>query len=130
MLVGIMPPLRALVVDDSPMMRRSVALALSRIPRLTCEEAQDGAEGLRKFTAAPFDLVVTDVNMPLMDGLKLIHHLRQGGHHRVPIVVLTTESADEDRQRALSLGASAYLIKPVQAKEVLDTVRQLLSLDG
>jgi two-component system chemotaxis response regulator CheY len=119
-----MPPLRALVVDDSPMMRRSVALALSRIPRLTCEEAQDGAEGLRKFTAAPFDLVVTDVNMPLMDGLKLIHHLRQGGHHRVPI-----ESADEDRQRALSLGASAYLIKPVQAKEVLDTVRQLLSLD-
>lgn len=112
------------------MMRRSVALALARIPRLVCEEAQDGAEGLRKFTAAPFDLVVTDVNMPLMDGLKLIHHLRQSGHHRVPIVVLTTESADEDRQRALSLGASAYLIKPVQAKEVLDTVRQLLSLEG
>lgn len=124
-----MQPLRALVVDDSPLMRRSIALALARIPSISCEEARDGAEGLRKFTLAPFDLVVTDVNMPLMDGLKLIHHLRSAGHHAVPIVVVTTEAADEDRQRALALGASAYLIKPVQAREVLETVRKLLALD-
>jgi two-component system chemotaxis response regulator CheY len=123
-----MNPLRALVVDDSPLMRRSIALALQRIPSLSCEEAQDGAEGLRKFGGSPFDLVVTDVNMPLMDGLKLIHHLRSGAFRQVPIVVVTTESAEADRQRALALGANAYLTKPVQAHVVVETVRELLSL--
>src|SRR5690606_36154154 len=125
-----MNPLRALVVDDSPLMRRSIALALQRIPALSCDEAQDGAEGLRKFSADAFDLVVTDVNMPLMDGLKLIHHLRTGGFRQVPILVVTTESAAEDRQRALALGANAYLIKPVQARLVEETARELLSLSA
>lgn len=121
--------IRALVVDDSQAMRRSIMYALQRINGVVCTEAQDGAEGLKKLTQSRFDLVLTDINMPLMDGLKLISHIRQATDHRsVPIVVITTEGAAADRERAMALGASAYLVKPVQAKVVMDTVKGLLKL--
>lgn len=125
-----MDTLRALVVDDSPAMRRNLVYALTRLgQQIECVEAQDGAEGLRKFHSEPFDLVLTDINMPLMDGLKLVSQIRKGKHHsQVPIVVITTESSAEDRSRAMELGASAYLVKPIQARDVLDTVKRLLSL--
>lgn len=123
-----MSELSALVVDDSPAMRRNVVQALHRIA-IRCSEAQDGAEGLKRYTENRYDLVVTDINMPLMDGLKLISAIRQLPEGtKVPIVVITTEAAQEDRERALKLGASAYLIKPVQAKTVQDAVRDLLGL--
>jgi len=121
--------IRALVVDDSQAMRRSIVYALQRLGGVVCVEAGDGAEGLKKFTQGQFDLVVTDINMPLMDGLKLISHIRQSPEHQdIPIVVITTEAATADRERAMALGASAYLVKPVQARVVLDTVKGLLNL--
>jgi two-component system, chemotaxis family, chemotaxis protein CheY len=122
--------IRALVVDDSQAMRRSIMYALQRVTGMVCIEAQDGVEGLKKLTTqGRFDLVLTDINMPLMDGLKLIHHIRQTEAHRsVPIVVVTTEGAAADRERAMALGATAYLVKPVQARVVLDTVKELLKL--
>lgn len=123
--------IRALVVDDSQAMRRSIMYALQRLGGVVCVEAQDGAEGLKLLTTqGRFDIVLTDINMPLMDGLKLISHVRQATDHRnVPIIVITTESAQADRERALALGASAYLVKPVQARTVQDTVRELLKLE-
>jgi two-component system chemotaxis response regulator CheY len=123
--------IRALVVDDSQAMRRSIMYALQRLGEVVCVEAQDGAEGLKKLaTQGRFDVVLTDVNMPLMDGLKLISHIRQATDHRdVPIVVITTQSAQADRARAMALGASAYLVKPVEAQAVRDTVRGLLRLE-
>ncbi|MGA9526161.1 MAG: response regulator [Myxococcaceae bacterium] len=125
-----MEQLRALVVDDSQAMRRNIMFALHRMGLFTVDEAQDGVEGLKKFNQSRFDLVLTDINMPLMDGLKLVGHIRhQSGHPEVPIVVVTTESAEEDRQKAMKLGASAFLVKPVQAREIVDTVRNLLRLD-
>lgn len=126
-----MTRLRALVVDDSQAMRRSILFALQRMGGFTLEEACDGVDALKKLTSQRYDLVLTDINMPLMDGLKLIRHLRQAKENAaVPIVVITTESAAEDRQKAMDLGASAYLCKPVQAKEVMDTVRSLLGLEA
>lgn len=123
--------IQALVVDDSQAMRRSIVVALQRLEGVTCAEAGDGAEALRMFAQqGRFDLLVTDINMPLMDGLKLIAHVRQDPARRqMPIVVITTESAEADRSRALALGASAYLVKPVQAKAVIDTVRGLLGIE-
>ena len=124
-----MTDLRALVVDDSQAMRRSLVFALQRLTGLHCEEAADGAEGLKKLTGGRYDLVLTDINMPLMDGLKLIHLIRSSAAHRtVPVVVITTEAAAKDRSRAMALGASAYLVKPVQAHTVLETVKSLLKL--
>ena len=124
-----MDTLRALVVDDSAAMRRNLIYALSRLGGVECVEAQDGAEALKRFHAQPFDLVLTDINMPLMDGLKLVSQIRRGAlRAQVPIVVITTESAAEDRERAMNLGASAYLVKPIQARDVIDTVKGLLEL--
>lgn len=123
------PEIRALVVDDSQAMRRSIAYALERLVGIVCEEAQDGADALRKFARAKYDLVLTDINMPLMDGLKLIQAIRQDqGNTTVPIVVISTESAASEQARAMQLGASAYLVKPVQARTVVQTVKDLLHL--
>ena len=124
-----MTQIRALVVDDSQAMRRSIMYALQRLGGVVCVEATDGADALKKFTQGQFDLVLTDINMPLMDGLKLISHIRSApAQNNVPIVVITTEGAVVDRERAMALGASAYLVKPVQAKVVLETVKGLLNL--
>ncbi len=121
--------LHALVVDDSSAMRKQLCYALRRVVGMEAVEAGDGADAWRKLTTASFDIVLTDINMPLLDGLKLVALVRAGGAHRhVPLVVITTEGAEADRRRAMSLGASAYLVKPVQANQVVDTVRSLLGL--
>jgi len=124
-----MSHLFALVVDDSPAMRRQLAAALQRVPGLKTVEAADGAEAWRKLAAGTFDILLTDINMPTLDGLKLIALVRAGGpHQRIPIVVITTEGADADRRRAMSLGADGYLVKPVQANQVVESVKVLLRL--
>jgi two-component system chemotaxis response regulator CheY len=125
-----MAQLHALVVDDSPAMRKQLSYALQRVMGMDATEASDGADAWRKLATSSFDIVITDINMPLMDGLKLVSLVRSGGpHQRVPIVVITTESAEADRRRAMALGASAYLVKPVQAQQVVDTVKTLLRMD-
>lgn len=126
-----MSGLLALVVDDSTAMRRQLALALQRVPGLKAVEAGDGAEAWRKLASGSFDLLITDVNMPILDGLKLISLVRAGGpHQRIPVVVVTTEGAEADRRRALSLGADDYLVKPVQASQVVEAVKKLLWIKG
>jgi two-component system chemotaxis response regulator CheY len=118
---------RALIVDDSASMRRQLFHALRRVGEVDAVEATDGADAWRKLASTRFDLVLTDVNMPVLDGLKLVAMVRSGGAHRsTPIVIITTEGAEADRKRAMSLGATAYLVKPVQAQQVIDTVRALL----
>ncbi len=121
--------IRALVVDDSLQLRRSVMYALQKVPNLLCVEAGDGAEALRKLRGSHFDIILSDINMPVLDGLKLVAHVRQDPVlAKLPIVMITTESAEADRERAMALGANAYLVKPVQAAEVLETVKSLLGL--
>ena len=110
-------------------MRKQLACALQRIPGMSAVEATDGADAWRKLSTAPFDVVLTDINMPLLDGLKLVALVRAGGaHQRVPLVVITTEGAEADRRRAMSLGANAYLVKPVQAAQVVEAVKGLLRI--
>ena len=119
-----------LVVEDSPMMRQLLVLALSRVKSLRVTEADDGVDGLRKLAGGKFDIILTDINMPIMDGLKLVKRVRTDPVHKdVPIVVITTESAEEDRQRALSLGANAYITKPIQAPQVIAKVKELLGIE-
>ncbi len=123
------PPkqLNVLVVEDSPPMRKMIVFALSRVKSLTVVEADDGVDALRRLAATKFDLVITDINMPILDGLKLVKRLRADEtYQHVPIVIITTEGAAEDRQRALSLGANAYITKPIQAAQVLKVVREML----
>ena len=120
---------RVLVVDDSRAARQVLVSAMEALGSGACDEAADGAEALKRFASGEYDLVVTDVHMPRLDGLKLIHHIRAGGRRAdVPILVVTTEAAEADRARAMGLGASAYLVKPIQPGRVSSAVRELLGL--
>jgi len=121
--------LHALVVEDSPTMRQLIVFALSRLRTLKVVEADDGVDALKKLSQRKFDVLITDINMPMMDGLKLVAMVRKDEVHRdVPIIIITTEGAQEDRQRALSLGANAYITKPIQAPQVIQKVKELLKL--
>ena len=118
-----------LVVEDSKTMRAMLAESLTRIPGMEVVEAENGLAGIRALATQQFDLVVTDVNMPVMDGLKLVRHVRgDPRHEKTPIVIITTESAPNDRDRAMALGANAYIEKPIQAPRVIRAVKRLLEV--
>src|SRR5688572_9670578 len=120
---------KALVVEDSPTMRQLIVFALRRLKALAVTEADDGVDALKKLQGETFDILITDINMPVMDGLKLVSMVRKDATHKdIPIVIITTEGAQEDRQRALSLGANAYITKPIQAPQVISKVKDLLKL--
>ena len=121
---------RILIVEDSPTMRQLLVFALKRMKGVDIVEAQDGMDGLRKVTGDEFDLAFVDINMPVMDGLKLISLIRgEENLAAMPICVITTEGAKEDRERALSLGANEYLTKPIQANKVLAVAKSLLKIE-
>jgi len=125
-----MSNLKVLVVEDSPTMRQLIVFALKRIRGLQIVEANDGVGGLKKLSAEKFDLILTDINMPIMDGLKLVSLIRNDPQYKVvPVVVITTEGAQEDRDRALALGANEYITKPIQTAKIIEVVRRLLE-DG
>ncbi len=121
---------RILIVEDSPTMRQLLVFSLRRLKNVELVEAADGMDGLRKVSSDEFHLAFVDINMPVMDGLKLISLMRgEEGLQDIPVVVITTEGAEEDRERALALGANEYLTKPIQANKVLDVARALLKVD-
>lgn len=118
-----------LIVEDSPTMRQLIVFALKRLRGTRIVEASDGVDGLKKLSAEKFDLIFTDINMPVMDGLKLVSLLRSNENYRAtPIVVITTEGAQEDRERALALGANDYITKPIQANRLQDIARGFLGI--
>jgi len=118
---------KVLVVEDSPTMRQLIVFALKRIRGFQIVEANDGVDGLKKLSAEKFDLILTDINMPIMDGLKLVSMVRNDPNYKdTPIIVITTEGATEDRERALALGANEYITKPIQTMQILDTVKKLI----
>ncbi len=120
---------KVLVVEDSPAMRQLIRFALSKVKDLEVVEANDGVDGLSKVSGQKFDLLVVDINMPIMDGLKLIDMVRKNAEHKdVPILIITTESAEEDRQRAMALGVEEYLTKPVQSQQIVESAKKLLGM--
>ncbi len=118
-----------LIVEDSPTMRQLISFALKRLRGIRIVEANDGVDGLKKLSAERFDLIFTDINMPIMDGLKLVSMVRNDPNYKtVPIIIITTEGAQEDRERALALGANDYITKPIQPNRILDVAKSLLSI--
>jgi len=126
---GSMSTYKVLVVEDSPTMRQLIVFALKRMRGLSIVEASDGVDGLKKLSVEKFDLIFTDINMPIMDGLKLVSLVRNDPSYKsVPIVIITTEGAHEDRERALALGANEYITKPIQTTKIIDSAKRLLNL--
>ena len=124
-----MSTFNVLVVEDSPTMRQLIVFALKRIRGLNITEANDGVDGLKKISAEKFDLILTDINMPIMDGLKLVSLVRNDPNHKdVPIVIITTEGATEDKDRAMAIGANDYITKPIQTIKIIEVAKRLLNI--
>ena len=120
-----MTPRCALIVDDSSTMRQLIGFAVRRIPGLAVVEAENGVEALRLLGERSFDLILLDINMPVMSGFTLLEEL-QSRSDVPPVIVITTEDAQEDIDRALALGAAAYVMKPVTGPVLLDAIRQVI----
>ena len=115
-----------LAVDDSSSLRQMVAFSLKAAGYLVVE-AVDGQDGLEKAKLQAVDLVLTDQNMPRMDGLTLTRTLRaQARHGRVPILILTTESGDEMKQAGRAAGATGWLVKPFDPPRLLEVIGKVI----
>ena len=120
---------KILVVEDSPTMRQLIIFTLKRLKDVEILEASDGVDGLKKIAGNKFDIIFTDINMPIMDGLKLVSLVKSDPANKdIPIVVITTEGGKEDRDRAMALGANSYITKPIQSASLLATAKELLKM--
>jgi two-component system chemotaxis response regulator CheY len=115
-----------LAVDDSSSLRQMVAFSL-KAAGYQVLEAVDGQDGLEKAKTTTVDLVLTDQNMPRMDGLQLIKHLRElPTYQKVPILMLTTESSDEMKAKGRAAGANGWLVKPFDPQRLIEVVKKVI----
>lgn len=115
-----------LAVDDSATMRQmlQVCLASAGFEVVT---AEDGVDGIEKLKSSPPDVVITDINMPRMDGFEFIEAVRSGEQSsRLPILVITTESAPEKKQRARDAGATGWIVKPFDPENLIQAVNRIM----
>jgi len=116
-----------LVVDDSSTTRALISSHLADGGDWEILEAATGFEALKVLPARSVDLVITDINMPDINGLELISFLRENPLYRhIPAIIVTTEDSGEDRERGLGLGAKEYLVKPFTGGQLLEAVRKVL----
>ena len=120
---------RILIVEDSETMRALLASTLEELEQpVKITEAASGFEALRCLPRDAFDLIVTDINMPDINGLELVSFAKSNDAYRgIPLVIISTEGSERDREKGLSLGADAYLVKPFDPAELRDVARELLS---
>lgn len=117
-----------LVVEDSPTMRQLITFAMKRIANVKVIEASDGVDALKKLSSEKIDLILADINMPVMDGLKLVSLVRGNPVYKnIPVIIITTEGAKEDKDKAIAIGANAYLPKPIQTQELIKLVNSFIT---
>jgi two-component system chemotaxis response regulator CheY len=117
--------LRTLIVDDSSAMRAFVRATLEECGA-EVQEASSGFEALRVLPRKRFDLVIVDINMPDINGLELVSFMRQSEAHKdTPLVIISTEATERDRDRGLKLGADAYLSKPFEPQDLREVIDKL-----
>ncbi len=119
--------IRALVVDDSATIRAFVKAALEH-EGFEVTEAKSGFEALKILPKERFNLIVTDVNMPDINGLELVKYVRKEEPHKsTPLIIISTDGRERDRDRGMQLGATAYLVKPFKPEELIKKVREVLT---
>lgn len=118
---------RVLVVEDSAAMRGLIASIVESIDDCEADEAENGFEALRQLPRHDYDLVVTDINMPNINGLELLNFIRTNVATRgLPVLIVTSEASSTDRARGMALGANDYITKPFKTEELSASVRRLL----
>ncbi|MBI3377417.1 MAG: response regulator [Nitrospirae bacterium] len=118
-----------LIVEDSTTTRSLIRAVIEELGDFNIVEAPTGFDALKLLPVQDFDLVVTDINMPDINGLELINFVKSNPRYsNIPLIIVTTERSEEDKKRGMALGASAYVTKPFKATELQDIVRKVLNL--
>lgn len=122
-------PYKVLIVEDSKATREFLAAAVESIEGLEAITTSSGMEALKLLPRHQFDLIITDINMPDINGLELLSFVKGSPHYRdTPLFVVTTQGREQDRQRGLALGAAEYLVKPFEPEWLEGLVRRYLKL--
>lgn len=121
---------KVLIVEDSKASREFIAATVEAIPGLEAVQTASGFEALKILPRHRFELIITDINMPDINGLELINFVKKNPNYRdVPLFVITTEGREQDRDRGLALGAAEYLVKPFAPECLEALVRRYLRLE-
>lgn len=119
--------LRFLIVDDFSTMRRIIRGLLKEAGFVEADEADDGQGGLQKLYGSPFDFVITDINMPNMNGFEMLENMKQDEKLKgIPVLMITAEASKEDVIRAAQLGAAGYIVKPFSKATLEDKITKIL----
>jgi len=118
-----------LIVEDSATTRAMIRAVIEDMEEdFTTLEASTGFEALKLLPQGSFDLIITDINMPDVNGLELIHFVKTNPNYQhIPMVIVTTERSSEDRERGLALGASAYITKPFTSEQLQEVITKILN---
>ncbi len=118
-----------LIVEDSQTTRSFIRSIIEEITDLNIIEAGSGFEALKLLPTEDFSLIITDINMPDINGLELIRFIKTNPRYKdIPLIIVTTERSDEDRKKGMAMGANAYITKPFRSDELQETIKELLRL--
>ena len=118
---------KILIAEDSPTMRSLIVSTLSAMGDYEIFEAANGFEALRILPREKVDLVITDINMPDINGLELLNFVKGNQQYqKIPLIIVSTEGSEKDKQKGLSLGADAYLVKPFRPEQLEELILRFL----
>lgn len=117
-----------LVVEDSPTMRQLISFSLKRFKNAKIIEAVDGVDALKKLSGPEkIDLILTDINMPVMDGIEFIKNVRATGQHNsLPILILTTETSQDKRDQGKAAGGTGWIVKPFDPEKLISVIHRVV----
>jgi two-component system chemotaxis response regulator CheY len=117
-----------LIVEDSKAIRSLIRIALEEEGGFFTTEANNGFEALRTLPSRTFDLIITDINMPDINGLELISFVKSNAAYKdIPLIIVSTEKTEEDKKRGMALGAMGYIVKPFRKEDLIGLVRKALN---
>ncbi len=122
---------RILVVEDSVSTRSLIVSTLEAIDNLVIVESESGFDALKMIPQGKFDLIITDINMPNINGLELVSFVKKNSRYEsIPLIIVTTEGREKDRERGIALGAEEYLVKPFDPDDLQGLVAKYLKLEA
>jgi two-component system chemotaxis response regulator CheY len=117
-----------LIVEDSATTRALIRAVIDEFGEFETVEASSGFEALKMLPQQEYDLIITDINMPDINGLELINFVRNNARYKqIPIIIVSTERSEEDKKRGLALGATAYVTKPFKSVELQEIIKKTLA---
>jgi two-component system chemotaxis response regulator CheY len=118
---------KVLIVEDSRATREFLAAAVEVVSEVEVFQSPSGFDALKLLPRHRFDLIITDINMPDINGLELVRFIRESAQHKAtPLIIISTDGREADRDRGMKLGADAYLTKPFAPETLIETVRSVL----